>query len=77
VLGDTSSTLSFPGWARGLFRTYGVLKSDQLVARVLGIGLLNGGGVSEELRRSTTNMITYCREHCAIDENDPLSQLRR
>lgn len=65
------------GWARGVYKTHSVLKPDQLVARALGIGLLRGDEVSEGLRHTLTDAITYYREHYAIDENDPLSQLRR
>jgi hypothetical protein len=65
------------GWARGVFKTYSLLKPDQLIARALGIGLLTGDEVSEGLRQTLTDAITYYREHYAIDESDPLSQLRR
>jgi hypothetical protein len=65
------------GWARGVFKTHSILKPDQLVARALGIGLLSGDEVSEGLRQTLADAITYYRERYAIDENDPLSQLRR
>jgi hypothetical protein len=65
------------GWARDVFKIYSILKPDQLVARALGIGLLSGDEVSEGLRQTLTDAITYYREHYAIDEDDPLSQLRR
>jgi hypothetical protein len=72
-----SRRLSFSGWARGAFKPYGVLKSDQLAVCALGIGLLSGDAVSEGPRQTLTDTITYHREHYAIDESDPLSQLRR
>jgi hypothetical protein len=37
------------GWARGAFKTYGVLKPDHFVACALGIGLLSGDKASEGL----------------------------
>jgi hypothetical protein len=69
--------LSFSGWARGAFKTYSILKPDQLVARALGIGLLSGDDFSEWLRQTVTDAITYYIEYYAIDENDPLPKLRR
>jgi hypothetical protein len=68
---------NFSGWARGVFKTYSLLKPDQLIVRALGIGLLTGDEVSEGLRQTLADAITYYREYCAIDEDDPLSQLRR
>jgi hypothetical protein len=69
--------LSFSGWARGPFKTYSILKPDQLVARALGVGLLSGDDLSAWLRQTLTDAITHQREHYAGDENDHLSQLRR
>ena len=65
------------GRARGVFDTYSILEPDQLIARALGIGLLSGDEVSEGLRQTLTEVVTYFRERCAIDEDDPPSQLRR
>lgn len=65
------------GTARAVYETYTILKPDQLVARALGIGLLSGEEVSEGLRHTLSDATTYYREHYPIDENDPLSQLRR
>ncbi len=64
------------GTARAVYKTYTVLKPDQLVARALGIGLLRGEEVSEGLRHTLSDAINYYTEHCTIDENDPLSKLR-
>ncbi|OGO09630.1 MAG: hypothetical protein A2Y61_03000 [Chloroflexi bacterium RBG_13_60_13] len=64
------------GWARAVYKTYSILKPDQLVARALGIGLLRPDEVSEVLRQKLSDAIAYFREHYAIDENDPLSKLR-
>jgi hypothetical protein len=60
-----------------VFKTYSLLKPDQLIARALSIGLLTGDEVSEGLRQTLADAITCYREHCAIDEDESLSQLRR
>jgi len=69
--------LSFSEWAPGVLKTYSVLKPDQLIAGALSIGLVGGDELSEGLRQTLADAITYYTDHHAIDENDPLSQLRR
>ena len=63
--------------ARRVYKTYSMLKPDQLVAWALGIGLLRDDDVSEGLRQTLCDAITYYRDHYAIDQADPLSQLRK
>jgi len=65
------------GSARAVFKTYSLLKSDQLVARAVGIGLLKENEVSEESRQSLASLIDHYREAYQIDNDDPLSQLRK
>jgi hypothetical protein len=64
------------GWARAVYKTYSILKREQLVARALGIGLVREDEVSEELREMLSDSIAFFREHYAIDEGDPLAKLR-
>ena len=64
------------GSARAVFKTYSLLKRDQLVARAVGIGLLKENEVAEEIRQSLAGLIDHYREDYQIDQDDPLSQLR-
>jgi hypothetical protein len=64
------------GSARAVYKTYSMLKPHQPVARALGIGLLRDDEVSEGLRQTLSDAITYYREQYAIDQDDPLSHLR-
>jgi hypothetical protein len=65
------------GAARAVYSTYTTLKRDQLVARAIGIGLLLEDEVSSEIKERLVGAIEYFREYYEIDENDPLSKLRR
>ena len=64
------------GSSRAVYKTYTMLKRDQLVARAIGIGLLSEDEVSSEIKEMLTGAIAYFREHYEIDEDDPLSKLR-
>ncbi len=64
------------GSSRAVYKTYTILKRDQLVARAIGIGLLREDEVSEEIREMLSDSIAYFRGHYEIDEDDPLSKLR-
>ena len=64
------------GSARDVFKTYNLLKRDQLVARAVGIRLLNENEVAEEIQKSLAGLIDHYREDYQIDQDDPLSQLR-
>ena len=62
--------------ARAVHATYSMLEPDQLVARAIGIGLLKGDEVPEEVRQALSDAITHFRDNYAIDEDDPLWELR-
>lgn len=64
------------GAARAVYKTYTILKRDQLVARGLGIGLLAEDEVPSNIIEMLADSITYYREHYEIDDDDPLSELR-
>lgn len=65
------------GSAREVFKTYRLLRRDQLVARALGIGLLKKDEVAEEIRESLADLIDHYRENYEIDREDPLWQVRQ
>jgi len=64
------------GWAREVFKTYTLLKRDQVVARAIGVGLLKESEVAEEIRHTLAGLIAHYRDNYQIDKNDPLSRLR-
>jgi hypothetical protein len=65
------------GEARVVYKTYTTLKRDQLVARAIGIGLLSEDEVSSEIKEKIAGAIDFFRKHYEIDEDDPLSKLRK
>ncbi|MHA2360158.1 MAG: hypothetical protein ACXAB5_07780 [Candidatus Thorarchaeota archaeon] len=65
------------GANRAIYKTYTKLKRDQLVARAIGIGLLSEDEVPLEIKERLAGAIEFYREHYEIDDDDPLSKLRR
>ena len=65
------------GAARAVYKTYTKLKRDQLVARAIGIGYLSKDEVPLEIKERLAGEIDFFREHYEIDDDDPLSKLRR
>ena len=65
------------GSSRAVYKTYTILKRDQLVARAIGIGLLKEEEVSDEIMEMFSGDIYYFREHYEIDDDDPLAKLRK
>jgi hypothetical protein len=65
------------GSARAVYKTYTKLKRDQLVARAIGIGLLSEDEIPLEIKERLAGAVDYYREHYEIDDDDPLSNLRR
>jgi len=64
------------GSARSVYKTYSNLDREQLVARAIGIGLLEASEVSDEIRERLSSSIGFYRDHYEIDEGDPLARLR-
>ena len=64
------------GSARSVYKTYSNLDREQLVARAIGIGLLEESEVSDEIRERLSSSIGFYRDHYEIDEGDPLARLR-
>ena len=64
------------GWARAVYKTYALLKRDQIVAHAIAVCLLNEDEVSGEIRETLAGLIAHFREDYQIDEDDPLLKLR-
>ena len=64
------------GAARDIYAIYTTLKSEELVARAIGVGLLTEAEVPHEIREPLASLVTHFRDGYQIDEDNPLFKLR-